>query len=98
MKKLIWIAIPALLALAVFAEQQSSNPQIFVSGGAPPKLAIPDLLGSGDAQKYMGAFNETLWSDVKGSGMFDMVPKTSLPTFIPQQPADFQTPAPPPQP
>src|SRR5207249_3164397 len=61
------------------------------------KIAIPDFRGSGDAQKFMGAFNETLWSDVNGSGLFNMVPKTSMPKFVPQQPSDFQSPPPPQQ-
>ena len=61
-----------------------------------PAIAIPDLRGSGDAQKFMAAFNETLTADVRASGRFKIVPKTSLPTFVPQQPSDFQQPAPPP--
>jgi TolB protein len=94
MKKLIWIAIPALATIVALVAQQPEKPKIFVVGGAPPRVAIPDLLGSGDAQKLMGAFNQTLWSDVDGSGLFDLVPKTMLPKFTPQQPSDFQTPPP----
>ncbi len=33
--------------------------------GGIPAIAIPDLRGAGDAQKFMAAFNETLSSDVK---------------------------------
>jgi TolB protein len=66
---------------------------------ATPAIAIPEFRGSGDAQNFMAAFNETLSADVKSSGRFKLVPRTSMPTFVPQQPSDFQqppaTPAPP---
>lgn len=54
-----------------------------------PVMAIPDLRGTGDAEKFMAAFNQTLWSDIEGSGLFRMAPKTMYPRFIPQQPDDF---------
>src|ERR1700724_3642633 len=93
MKKLIWFLIPLLSALFIGAAQdQSDRTHLVLKDHAIPKLAIPDFLGSGDAQKFMGAFNQTLWSDVEGSGRFDLVPKTSVPRFVPQQPSDFQTP------
>jgi TolB protein len=55
-----------------------------------PVIAIPDLRGAGDAQKVMGAFNETLWSEIDASGLFKMAPKSFYPTLIPQQPSDFK--------
>ena len=58
-------------------------------------IALPDLRGAGDAQKFMAAFNETLTDDVKSAGRFKIAAKTSLPTFVPQQPSDFQQPPPP---
>jgi TolB protein len=65
-----------------------------VTKQAPTRvLALPDLRGAGDAQPFMAAFNRTLWADVAGSGIVKMAPKTLYPTFIPQQPADFQEPA-----
>jgi TolB protein len=54
-----------------------------------PIIAIPDLKGAGGAQNYMGAFNDTLYKDVEGSGFFRMAPKSLLPSFVPQQPSDF---------
>jgi len=62
--------------------------------GERPAMAIPDFRGSGDAQNYMGAFNQTLWADVEGAGLFKMVPKTMYPPAIPQQPSDFREPPP----
>jgi len=94
MKKLFGFAIALSGALCLLTGQDAT---IKVSKEAGiPAIAIPDLRGVGDAQKFMAAFNETLTADVKASGRFKIVPKTSLPTFVPQQPSDFQQPAPPP--
>ena len=96
MKKLICFALASAAALSVLTAQPT---QIIVDrnlGAVIPVIAIPDFRGSGDAQKFMGAFNETLYNDVNGSGLLKIVPKTSLPLFVPQQPSDFQQPAPPP--
>jgi TolB protein len=62
-----------------------------ISKGQQPHIAIPDLRGTGDAQKFMAAFNQTLWNDVNGSGLLKMVPKTSYPLTVPQQPSDFDS-------
>ena len=96
MKKLICFALASAAALSVLTAQPT---QIIVDrnlGAVIPVIAIPDFRGSGDAQKFMAAFNETLYNDVNGSGLLKIVPKTSLPLFVPQQPSDFQQPAPPP--
>ncbi len=58
-----------------------------------PTIAIPDLKGSGDAQKFMDKFNETLWNDVENSGVLKMAPKSMYPLQVPQQPSDFKQPA-----
>src|SRR5262249_24369147 len=55
----------------------------------PPSIAIPDLRGSGDAQAFMAAFNQTLWNDVSSAGVFKMVAKSYYPTFVPQQITDL---------
>lgn len=83
------------LTAAALIVGQAQNTRIVIVGSGKPRLAVPDLRGSGDAQKYMGVFNQTLWNDLQNSGLFTMVPKTSLPVFVPQQPSDFQQPAPP---
>lgn len=95
MKKTLEFVIAFLAALLVVTAQDRTT--IVLSGGKQPRMGIPDFRGSGEAQNFMGAFNQTLWDDVKGVGLFDMVAKTSYPTFVPQQPADFQTPAAPSQ-
>jgi TolB protein len=94
MKKLIGIGI-VLAGAALVLIAQDAQIKVTKEGGIPA-IAIPDFRGAGDAQKFMAAFNETLSGDVKASGQFKIVPKTSLPLFIPQQPSDFQQPAPPP--
>src|ERR1035441_420071 len=92
MKKLICFGIALSGALCTLAGQDAT---IWVpKEGGIPAIAIPDFRGAGDAQKFMAAFNETLFADVKASGRLKVVAKTSLPTFVPQQPSDFQQPAP----
>lgn len=88
MKKIIGLISLSALALLVMPAQQ--NTRLYVTGGAKPKLAIPDFRGAGDAQKFMAVFNQTLWNDIQNSALFDLVPKTSMPLFVPQQPSDFQ--------
>jgi len=43
--------------------------------GERPAMAIPDFRGTGDAQNYMGAFNQTLWADVEGAGFSRWSPR-----------------------
>jgi TolB protein len=90
MKKLF--ALVSLPALALLVMQAQPITTIRIVGGAKPKLAVPDFRGGGDAQKFMGAFNQTLWADLENSALFDLIPKTSMPLFVPQQPSDFQRP------
>lgn len=92
MKRIICLAIAAAGALAVLTAQVDFKTTI--SGGKAPKIAIPVFRGSGNAQTYMNAFNQTLRSDIESCGLFDMVPATSMPQFVPQQPSDFTAPAP----
>ncbi len=93
MKRLIGVGLVMAGTLGALMAQDA---QITVSknGYQTPNVAIPDFRGTGDAQKFMAAFNETLSGDVKASGQVKLVPKTSMPLFIPQQPSDFQTPPP----
>jgi TolB protein len=94
MKKCIWFAVPLAGVLIALAAQETDRTTLTLRERGSRRLAIPDFLGSGDAQRSMGAFNQTLSGDVEASGLFDMVPKTQMPKFIPQQPSDFQTPPP----
>ncbi|MEO8596189.1 MAG: hypothetical protein ABI759_22915 [Candidatus Solibacter sp.] len=90
MKRLIGLGLALTGALCLVNGQVTQIPVI--KEGGIPAIAIPDLRGAGDAQKFMAAFNETLSGDVRSAGLFKVVPKTSMPTFVPQQPSDFQQP------
>jgi TolB protein len=96
MKYLLWfaIAIFAIISTGALLVLTAQDAVISIVGSGRPKMGIPDFRGAGEAQNLMGAFNQTLWDDVKGAALFDMVAKTTYPTFVPQQPSDFQTPAP----
>jgi len=58
--------------------------------GEKPSIAVPDFRGSGDAQKFMGVFNSTLFNDLQTSGQLTMIAKTLYPVQAPQQPSDFR--------
>jgi len=89
MKKIIWFAL-ATCTGPLFA--QGPDIRIVINKDQRPQMAIPDFRGSGAAQGLMGVFNQTLWSDIDSAGLFTMVPKTSYPTMVPQQPSDFRQP------
>jgi TolB protein len=63
-------------------------------GGPKAKIAIPDFRGAGETAQFMNAFNQTLFSDVQDSGLFEMAGKSLYPLVTPQQPTDFQEPGP----
>lgn len=93
-KKWIYIAAVGLIpAAAAFLAAQQPDIRTGVTGGQRPVIAIADLRGSGDAQRHMGVFNETLWNEVAQSGLFKMAPKSMYPLQVPQQPSDFKPPA-----
>jgi TolB protein len=97
MRKLIWL--PVLGAGIFLALSAQTGPDIrgVISESSKPVIAVPDLKGVAEAQGLMGAFNQTLWADVSGSGIYRMVSKSQYPLFIPQQPTDFVQPPPPPE-
>jgi TolB protein len=79
------VAILALTA-TLFAQDIT----IWVNkGGGKPALAVIDFRGSG-SQPFMAAFNSTLFSDLEGSGLFDMKGKSMFPLNNPQRPEDLR--------
>jgi len=86
MKKLLWLTFMLAVFILILAGQDFSGT---IGKDRQPHIAIPDFRGSGDAQKFMAVFNQTLWNDVNSSGLLRMVPKTSDPLNVPQQPSDF---------
>ena len=91
MKKLVCFAL-AFSAAWLALRAQDIRGTVVGTAGQKRRIGIPDFRGSGDAQKFMAVFNQTLWDDIKGAGIVEMVAKTMYPTFVPQQPSDFQTP------
>jgi len=83
------------LAVLLVAAQQS-DVIIKITKGERAVIALPDLRGAGGTQRFMDAFNQTLWNDIESSGLFKMAPKSLYPLEVPQRPEDFRPPLPPP--
>ena len=93
MKKISLVAAIALIFACVSIFWAQGNEVIIkIISNQKTVLAVPDLRGSGAAQTYMGAFNDTLFSDLQNSGFFDMAPKGMYPLQVPQRPEDFRQP------
>jgi TolB protein len=89
MKRIVWMTGAAAATLAILAAQQTDF-NIIIKGGTIPTLAVPEFRGDGQSQSFMTVFNQTLWSDLDGSGNFKMLPKGSYPLNVPQQLSDFK--------
>jgi TolB protein len=94
MKKTTWFTLTfaVLFGIIAFVWAQEGSVVIKIVGSQRPAIAVPDLRGSGTAQNFMGAFNETLFSDLQNSGLFDMRPKGMYPLQVPQRPEEFRQP------
>jgi TolB protein len=93
MKKIVSAMVAAAATLVVLAARQTDFSGV-IKGTARPALAVPDFRGDGQAQAFVGAFNQTLWNDLQGAGILRMVPKTQYPLTVPQQLTDFKVPPP----
>lgn len=87
-KFIILISCLAAVCFAVFAQDRIIIE--IIGRGGKGAIAIPDLRGAGDAQRFMATFNTTLWNEVDQSGLFHMIPKTSYPLQVPQSPQDWK--------
>ena len=86
--RLRFLFVVAILALTATLFAQDIT--IWVNkGGGKPALAVIDFRGSG-SQPFMAAFNSTLFSDLEGSGLFDMKGKSMFPLNNPQRPEDLR--------
>jgi TolB protein len=94
MKRIVWIMGAAAATLAALLAQQSDFYGVITHDAALPALAVPDFRGDGAAQSFMAVFNKTLWSDLDGAGIFNMVSKGNYPLTVPQQLSDFKIPPP----
>jgi TolB protein len=82
-----------LVAGALFLEGQT-RPDIsgVVSSTGRPVIAVPDLRGSGSAQRFSDPLNSTLWDTLYGSGVLTVAAKSFYPLNVPQRPQDFKAP------
>ncbi len=90
--KTLLAMLPVLLAASALWLSGQNNADFIgkIVGKDRPVVAVPDFRATGDAQKYMDAFNSTLWDDLDGSGILKMATKLNYPLDTPQQPNDFQ--------
>jgi TolB protein len=87
-KKSLFVLSLSLAAIVAVAQNRIL---IELTGqGGKGVIAIPEFRGSGEAQPFMGTFNETLWSEIEQSGLFRMAPRTSYPLQSPQRPQDIR--------
>ena len=84
MKKTTWFTttFAVLFGIIAFVWAQEGSVVIKIVGSQRPAIAVPDLRGSGAAQNFMGAFNDTLFSDLQNSGLFEMRPKGMYPLQV----------------
>ena len=89
--RVLCVGTVIFLALALAATLFAQDITTWINGaGGKPALAVIDFRGSG-SQQFMAAFNSTLFSDLQGSGLFDMKPKSMYPLNNPQRPEDLRT-------
>jgi TolB protein len=80
------IGLALTIGVTVFAQDFTA----LINGlGGKPALAVIDFRGTG-SQPFMSAFNSTLFSDLQGSGLFDMKAKSMFPLNNPQRPEDLR--------
>ncbi|MBZ5605413.1 MAG: hypothetical protein LAO79_24205 [Acidobacteriia bacterium] len=92
MKKNIVIAFAMAAGCVALLLAQQADINIKVVSGEKPAIAVTDFRGSGDAQRYMDTFNQTLWDELSGAGILKMIAKSVYPLTVPQRPQDFHPP------
>jgi TolB protein len=96
MIKRLLFSIPAVILLFLMTPvlglaqgQARISDELFGKGGKP-RLAVTDFRGGGRSAALMSTFNGTLYADLQGAGLFDMVSKSMVPLSQPQRPEDFR--------
>jgi len=84
------LSLTAIVAGAFLLSAQQSDITGRISEGEKPRVAVIDFRGTGDAQRLMDGFNKTLWDELSGAGVLEMVAKSMYPLTVPQQPSDFK--------
>ena len=88
----------ALAAIAAVAAQQPDITLKIVGARGRVKIAVPEFRGTGVSPEVNTAFNATLWSDLEGSGVFEMAAKSFYPQEAPTRPEELKPPRRPPPP
>ncbi len=91
-KTILVLLILLLAASALVMTGQNANFTGVIKEGENLRLAVPDFRGSGDAQKFMQVFNDTLWNELDNGGVVTLVGKSFYPLNVPQRPEDFVPP------
>jgi TolB protein len=91
-KTILVLLILLLAASALVMTGQNANFVGVIKEGENLRLAVPDFRGSGDAQKFMQVFNDTLWNELDNGGVVTLVGKSFYPLNVPQRPEDFVPP------
>jgi TolB protein len=89
-KKHIILALTTGLMLALTFYAAAQDILINIVGGDRPTIAIPYFRGSGEAEKFMSSFNETLNDEIEGAGVLKLVARSMMPRGNPQVPQDFK--------
>ena len=90
MQKIRTIVLLSIGCVALATAQQPDMKGIVdYSGGAAPRIAVPDLPGIVGTEN-LRAFNTTLWNDLEASGQLDMVAKSFYPRSAPTKPEDVK--------
>jgi len=86
---MLGFAVLAVAAIPAILLAQDTITTFITQTEAKPALAVTDFRGSG-SQQFMAPFNSTLFSDLDGSGLFDMKAKSVFPLNNPQRPEDLR--------
>ena len=89
--------IAVLLGAVSLGVYGQTSITIVKSAGERPSIAVPDFKGAGGAERYMDAFNATLWSELENCGVLRVVAKSLYPLTVPQQLSDLREPSSPTQ-
>jgi len=81
-----------LCGIGWFAAKQIDAQQIagtIEKNPGKPHVAVTDFRASGSAASFIGAFNDTVRTDLESSPLVNFIPKTFYPLQLPQQPSDL---------
>src|SRR5258708_2074365 len=90
------ITILLLAAAVLFTGRLAGQPASDISGiirtQERPAIAVTDMRGTGDAQRFMDGFNSTLWDELANAGILKMVAKPVDRVEGPKRPKDSKPP------